>query len=316
MPSKEETSQNETYFKSYKIKENDLVELGEGINILYKSGLVNPKIIKNIQFVTYDSEHFYVFTTGSYKSKENIEVNKIKSTNKSFKIFKIKNPKNLGRSKNDYRGARAWLLSSEIEETADRIEKFPNENILYEPEKLQPKMILDIISIPPVEPYKKIQKNKFNYLTDLIFHEAGHIEHRRLRNWKGKDSSKHTFPSDEQKNKFLSLINSSNILPKKITNTLIKNINKNSISELYTIMIDHEAAKRYDAHRHRVNNKNIEINSLIKEINANQKKEKRGRMDDKYIYAKLLLKILEKSFPNFDKRKEFMNSILSQKNNK
>jgi hypothetical protein len=85
----------------------------------------------------------------------------------------------------------------------------------------------------PEEPYNRIQYGAYNYLTDVIFHEAGHIEHRRLENWQIGDGIIETFPSEEQKEKFFSVVRQTKIFPKWITDQVIENTTTGAISEMY-----------------------------------------------------------------------------------
>lgn len=166
--------------------------------------------------------------------------------------------------------------------------------MLYEPNLPQPKDILDVVSIPPYTPYTKIQKGRYNYLTDLLFHEAAHIEHRRLRNWQHGEGIVDVFPSDEQKEKFLSLIRDTKIFPEWLVNMIVSNINERAISEMYAILIDREAARRYDVQRFDRENKEFQEN--LKELQNKPRKKKldriKKRLKSPHTLGRLLVLIL------------------------
>lgn len=145
------------YFETYKIKESDLNTLSEGIDLCEDSGLFEEGVFDHIRFVTYDASHLYVFTTGEHASIDGIAVEEISSTSQTgYKLFKIKHSGFIGRNRDDYRGASAWLLCDELEKTGVNAKKFPNENVLMQPDLPQPIKILDVVRMAPEEPYHKI----------------------------------------------------------------------------------------------------------------------------------------------------------------
>lgn len=246
-PSQENIAEREAeYYEKYKIKESDLKALEQGIDTLAESKLLEEGILDDIRFVTYDSGYLYIFTRGQHVTNCEFEVEEIPSSSKTgFKIFKIQQkeeqkigePGFVGRTEESYRGGVAWLLRDEIETTAINARKFPNQDVLLEQhdgsKQPQPEEILDVVCIPPIEPFNKIwtsidtkgqKKIQYNYLTDIIFHEAGHIEHRRLKNWQKDEGRVGAFPSEEQKEKFLSIIRQTKIFPTWITELIIANI--------------------------------------------------------------------------------------------
>jgi hypothetical protein len=122
------------YFEHYEVKSSDLEALQQGIDTVANSQLFEEGVLDNIRFVTYDSKSLYIFTRGDHAANETFTVEEIPSTSKTgFKIFKTTHGGFIGRDKEDYRGARAWLLCDEIETTAVNARKFPNPNILYQP---------------------------------------------------------------------------------------------------------------------------------------------------------------------------------------
>ena len=288
--------------------------LCQGIDTVAKSNLIEARVLDNIRFVTHDSKNFYIFTRGEHTSNNKFKVKEIPSLSKAgFKIFQVAHSKFIGKNKEDYRGAWAWLLASEIETTSVSATKFPNENVLYQPDLPQPNKILDVVSIPPSEPYEKIQQGRFNYLTDVIFHEAGHIEHRRLKNWQKGEKSIKDFPSTKQKRKFLEVIQKTKIFPKQDVKSIIKNINKRTIQEMYPMIIDYEAAKRYD--KQKFNNENQEFKEIIAHLqseftNDGFEKNFKESLKNEYTIGRFLVRILEEQIPNFAERKKFICSVL------
>jgi len=309
--------QEKSYLETYEAKDSDLESLQQGIDILAESNLLEQDVLKDIRFVTYDSHYLYVFTRGQHSTKDKFTVEEMPSSSKTdIKVYKIAHNGFVGTKKEDYRGARAWLLCDEIEATAVSARKFPNENVLYEPDVPQPKEILDVVSMAPKEPYEKIQQGRFNYLTDVIFHEAGHIEHRRLENWQGGEAPIETFPSDEQKEEFLSVIRQAKIFPESITALIIENIGKRAISEMYPMLIDREAAKLFDAEKFEAENTDFGKALLdLQENLADQELITRFKesLESGHAMGRLLVRILEEKFLDFHERKDFVRSVLQPK---
>jgi len=314
--SKNIIEQEAKYFEFYEVKEGDLEALQQGIDTLAESKLIEEGILDDIRFVTYDSKYFYVFTNGRHAANEKFAVEEIPSSSKTgFKIFKIMHSGFVGKIKEDYRGARAWLLCDEIETTSVNAKKFPNENVLYEPDLPQPKEILDVISMAPIEPYNRIQQGRYNYLTDVIFHEAGHIEHRRLKNWQEGQEPSEEFHSEEQKEKFLSIIRQTKIFPAWITNLIIENVGKYAINEMYPMLIDREGAKRYDIQK--FYNENIEFQKILADIRDKSKNQEvverlKKLLKSGHTTGRLLVRVLEEQFPDFSDRKKFVRSVLER----
>lgn len=309
--------QEQKYFENYEAKEADLETLQQGIDTLVESKMLEEGILDDIRFVTYDSKYLFIFTKGQHVTNEKFVVEKAPSSSKTgFKRFKVAHSGFVGKNQEDYRGAWAWLLCDEIETTSIDAKKFPNENILYQPDLPQPKKIIDVISIPPSEPYDKIQKGRFNYLTDVIFHEAGHIEHRRLKNWQEGEEAVETFPSIEQKEEFLSVVHKTKIFSEWITNLIIENIGEGAVDEMYAMLIDREAAKRYDMSK--FNGENYTFQKTLADIQnepTNQELVDRFKksLESGHITGRLLVRILEEQFPDFNERKKFLRSVLERK---
>jgi hypothetical protein len=304
------------YFETYQIKNSDLEEISRGIENIAESNLFEDGILDEIRFVTYDSKKLYVFTRGHHATNENFSVEEITSSMKNgFRIFAIHHSGFIGKKQSDYRGAKAWLLCDEIETTAVYAKKFPNENILYEPDMPQPKEILDVVSMAPKDPYEKIQKGKFNYLTDVMFHEVAHIEHRRLENWQEGEEKTEVFPSGQQKESFLSAIRKTKIFPQEIISLIIENIDKRTIEEMYAMLVDREAAKRYDVQK--FEDENAHFQKMITDLqnkNSNQEvfTQFQERLQFPHVTGRLLVRILEDQFSDFHDRKKNIRSILEK----
>lgn len=303
------------YFESYEVKENDLKTLQEGIDLLTHSDLVEDTILDDLRFVTYDSRYFYIFTKGQHATNGRFVVEEITTLSQiGYRIYKVEHSGSVGRKEKDYRGARAWLLSDEIETTAVNAKKFPNENVLYQPDLPQPKEILDVVSMAPVGPYSKIQQGRFNYLTDVIFHEVGHIEHRRLEGWQEGEAAIGVFPSEKQRESFLSIVRESKKIPEWVTKAIIENIDKRAISEMYPMLIDREAAKRFDTDR--FDDENVSFEQMLIDI---KDRSSNGTLVEKFIKSlksghiagRLLVRILEERFPDFNERKRFVREVLT-----
>lgn len=305
------------YFENYEIKTSDLETLGQDIDQLAASGLVEDQVLQELRFVTYDSSYLYVFTRGAHASNDRFEVEELPSTSTSgLRIFKIPHSGAIGKTRDDYKGARAWLIRDEIEETAVGAQKFPNQNILDEPELPQPERILDVAQVAPIEPYNKIQKGRFNYLTDMVFHEAGHIEQRRLQNWQIGEGPLGDFPSEAQKEKFLSIVKESRVFPDAVKGLVISNINESGLSEMYAILIDSEAAKEHESVRSQTRKTKFKkwMTMLSSDsVDESELEEFNSYTKSRHGIGELLVHVLEDRFPDFAERKQFVRECLDPK---
>lgn len=308
-PSQENiVSKPERRFESYEIKKDDLETLQQDVDVLAESELIEKEILEDTRFVTFDSKNLYVITKGEHVGNGEFSVEEISSSSRGgFNAFVIPHRGFIGKSESDYRGARAWLLCDELETTAVNAKKFPNENVLYQPELPQPKEILDVVSMSPAGPYSEIQQGRYNYLTDIIFHEAGHIEYRRTRNWQEEEGLIGEFPSNKQREMFLSAILSTKKLPHQFLDYIIEYINKRSIEEMYPMVIDREAARRYDSRRFNANND--ELRMLLDRF------KRSGELSsDGHTVGRFLALILEEQFSDFPERKEFVQLVFDRRN--
>lgn len=320
-PSPDKIAQQEAkYFETYEAKQGDLVALQQGIDTLVESGLIKEEVLEEIRFVTFDSNSLYVFTRGEHVSNDRFNVEEIPCSSKmGFRLFRIRHSGFIGRNRDDYRGARAWLLCDEIETTSVNAKKFPNENVLYQPELPQPAEILDVVSMAPFEPYSRIHQGRCNYLTDVIFHEAGHIEHRRLDDWQQGEEPIAGFPSEEQRTGFLAVIRRTRMLPQWVTDLVVENAGKLAVGEMYAMLIDGEGAKRYDIQM--LDRRSREFESRLADIESQSTDQGfvgrfRQSLESEHTTGQLLVRILEEQFPDYAERKSFVRSVLERRSRK
>jgi|GEM_PF-3075891 len=289
--------------QNYEVTEKDIKSISQGIEVISDSGLFENGVIDEIRIVTFDSNNLYVFTKGEHASNDRFEVEEISINNKSgFRLFKI--PRIY--YDYNYKGAVAWLLCDEIESTAVNATKFPNEfwNHSWEPTAEE---ILDVVSIPPVESFEKFHGDKYSYLTDVMFHEVGHIEKRRLDNWQKGEEAVETFPSQKQEDEFKSMVESSTIFPGEVITALSESIDYGAISEMYAMLIDREALRRYRADR--LEEEDVEFNKSLEDVSSVVDEIK----NNKHTRGRLIVRIFEDKFPDFVARKEAVGKLLFRK---
>lgn len=312
-PSEASLKQEAEYFENYEATNEDLEFISDEMNLLVKSGLFETGVLDEIRVVTYDSKNLYIFTKGEHISTDQFEVEEIILSDKAnFRLFRIPHSGFFGRNKTDYQEAQAWLVRDEIEKTAINAKKFPNENVLYEPGIPQPKQILDVVSLPPQKAFERLNTGRYDYVTDVLFHEVGHIEHRRLKDWQEGEVSVYVFPSQKQEMEFKAVLEKSQVFSKEILFKIIASINKGSINEMYAMVIDREATRRY--HPQKVENEDIEFNNNLFRISADGGDFPIGDfLANAHSAAKILVRILEEQIPEFVTRKEFVRKVLSKK---
>lgn len=304
-------------FEHYEATDTDINTLLADINTLAESELVDTDVLDQMRFVTFDAHYLYVCTKGDHTSNERFSVTKLNVSNASgFQCYKIRHSGVIGIRPRDYRGARAWLLCDELETTAVGARKTVNHKRFFDPELTHPDRILDVVSMAPVGPYTKIHNGRFNYLTDVVFHEAGHIEHRHVIQWETEESTRHVFPTDAQKQRFVSHIQETRLLPEWVIEELVNHIDIGSISEMYAMLIDREGAKRYDSSRYAQDNSEFEsFRAHISGISPNDslKEEVQKYLASCHNTGRLLVRVLEEQFPAFDSRKNFVRSVLRRR---
>jgi hypothetical protein len=305
------------YFEEYRVQESDLDTLQDGVDLLAGSGLIEEGVLDDIRFVTYDGRSLFVVTRGLHVSTEEFAVEELPSKSESgFRVFKTAHSEIVGQDRGDYKGAYAWLLCEELETTAVGANKYPNENVILQPELPQPSEILDVVRMAPFEPYTRIHEgDEFNYLTDVIFHEAGHIEHRRLEAWQEGEDEVQIFPSNKQKEEFLSVVYRNKIFSSWVTDIIVESIHKGTINEMYAMLIDREAAKRFDTKRFDEDNKAFKkaLNDIPESDTDKVGVERLKKwLESGHITGRWLIRILEDELPDFDDRKEFVRSIFDR----
>lgn len=308
--------QNETdneWYERYEIRPEDLTTLLVDIDTVYTSGLIERTVLDELRFVTYDAQYLYICTRGAHVSNDHFEAEELPSSSgNGFRVFKVEHHGIIGNDARDYRGAVSWFLCDELETTAQNAKKRPNANRIYQPELPQPEYILDVVSIAPVNAYTTIHQGRFNYLTDAVFHEAGHIEERGVIDWREGDPVDE-FPSQEQRELFLKAVQSTHLLPEWVFKILIEHVNVSSVSEMYAMLIDREAARRYDHTR-------ALADDHTHQTWRSTLTEQRGDthtiaalseyLSDGHQTGRLLVHMLEERFPNFEERKTFVQSVL------
>jgi hypothetical protein len=305
------------YFENYQIQPGDLETLGRDIDELVESELVDASVLDEVRYVTHDSGFLYVFTRGQHEPNDRFKVEELPSASTTgFKIFKIPHSGFIGKKREDYIGATAWLLCDEVESTAVNARKFPNENVLYQPELSQPDHVLDVISISPFTAYKKAQTGPYNYKTDMVFHEAGHIEQRRFENWQIGEPNISIFPTGAQREKFLAGLRRAICFPSGLTDELAPELTVRAIAEMYAMLIDREGAKHFDPVHYGV--QGTRDKALAVQIQGQSLQElfgKKGKTwpPGPHFIGALLVSMLESVFPDFADRKKFVRDCLDPK---
>lgn len=305
------------YFEGYEVSNEDLQVLCQSVDKLASSGLVEEQVLDEIRFVTYDSKYLYVFTQGEHASNERFQVEELPcASSTGLRLFKIPHSGSLEKDKADYTGATAWFLRDEVETTAVSAKKFPNRNTLDQPDLPQPEMILDVVQIPPIEAYRKKDREGHNYLTDMVFHEAGHIEHRRLQDWQLGAENIGEFPSEVQRNRFLSVVRESSMLPDAHKDFVVQHINRGGLSEMVAILIDSEAAQHEDPVKSQT--RKTKFRRWMDMLSGDSVDEAmladfQGNVESRHGMGRLLVHILEDRFPDFAERKQFVRDCLDPK---
>lgn len=261
------------------MREDDLVVIAKELDILVGSGLFLDKVFEKIRFVTFDSENLFIFTRGQHFSTTSYVVKELLSGSaKGFHLFKIKHDGSIGKDEKDYQGGRAWFLRPELEETVSDQEKFFN---MFG----DPSLILDVVKITPPSRFIEINQDKWNYLTDVVFHEVGHIEHRRVIDWRPGRIKTEYFLTPDKEQEFKGLI----------SDQFAKDhLDEESFSEMYPIMIDMEAAKRYCPEHL------AKLRENLSEYKA----------DSKHVIGRRLAWSLEETIPDFHTRKQKVIELL------
>ncbi|MDP2676426.1 MAG: hypothetical protein Q8O83_01950 [bacterium] len=262
----------EAYFKSYEMGEDDKEVLLESAKTLFSLGVLGKETLDDLRIASFDSKNFYVITKGEHQSTDEFKVEDASQNEKDFHIYCIGHGKNF--RKRDYAGAGAWYEVPELEETALNAKKVPNPKVLENKEK-----ILKAILIPPKEVFERIHGSRFEYDTDLVFHEAGHIEEMLLRDWPNEGEIP-AFPSEKQRREFMKTLD------------ITQDIDRATIGEMYAMMIDREAKRQLG----------------FEHIDMDDEAQK--MIDSSHKKGYLLAKALEEKYPDFIERKKWIQSLM------
>lgn len=302
-------------FECYQIRDCDFQSLFFSIDQVVQSGMICDLVLNMIRFVTFDSLCYYIVTRGEHVSTDRFEVRELPTTSHTgFRLFQIEHDGSIGTDKWDYKTACSWLLAAEIETTAVGECTFPNENFFCQPDLDQPEEILWVVNISCLTPFRWIHKNRYAHMTSVVFHEAAHIQHRMLRDWRHSDTSQYfVFPSVDQYYLFYRLLECSATLPVKALFMIRDHAPIKTINELYAMLIQYEAEKRYVPRLYK--KKRTDYHALLKELediacSEEKQAEFLERIADKYFAAHLLVCLLEDLLPDFRVRIAFMDSCL------
>lgn len=127
------------------------------------------------------------------------------------------------------------------------------------------------------------------------------------------------FPSAEQEEKFISMVSKTKLLPKWAVDLIFTNFSQGDITGMYAVLIDNEAAKRYDSQT--FDNGNRAFQKMIVDIQSESPDQETIQLFIKRLseaethHGKgvVLVRILEEQFPDFHERKKFVRSVLERK---
>lgn len=303
------------FFETYQIRPEDLATLQDGYDMVVDSGLVDVSIFDDLRIVTYDSNYFYILTKGEHVSQHGFIVENKETTNKSgFKLFSIPHHGSIGRKRDDYQTARAWICFDEVEKTQIGGKKFP---LFLQDRKLH--SVLSAVFIPAKTAYIKRHRGEdmFPYFEDCIVHEVGHIERRLLD--LGDDKPPPAFPSPEQEKRFRDMVETNQKFHVWVKNMILRLISEDSLHEMYAIMIEREAKKRY--HPDFISKKDSELAIVLSQLHPFEESKENARnvwalsvvnnfFRESHVNGELLVHVLEEQFPDFAERKAFVQSVL------
>ncbi|HET8575444.1 MAG TPA: hypothetical protein VFM02_04755 [Candidatus Paceibacterota bacterium] len=288
-------------FSKYLFSESDKDALLEGIQDVYQSGIFDAGTLKDLRLVTFDSQHYFVFTKGKHLSTEKIRVD-LYAEGFGFHVYQIpiQNAQNL-----DYGGATAWFEESVIEDTAVKAVRVKNPKIL---EPTQKNCILKTVLIPPKQAFVALHEDAFDYKTDLIFHEIGHVEEMLLRDWPNEGYVT-PFPSNDKKEKFFSRIRSTSLIPSEVLNLFFQTFSRASLGEMYATMIDREAKRIFSPEKMRKDDASF-LESLKNLGVGELKKKVKPVVKDPHQTGYILSILLEFRIPDFSKRKAWLQNLM------
>ena len=128
------TGNPEESLEHYEISKEDLDAFWNNAFFIFEYNLLNEETLKGLRIVTFDSKYFYVITSEEHRSRENFIVEELRRDERGLRLYRINHEGRLGTKEDDYRVARAWLETPELEKTAINSTKVLNPKI-YEKEK-------------------------------------------------------------------------------------------------------------------------------------------------------------------------------------
>lgn len=229
---------------SYKVSPLDLETIIQGLCDLRACRLVQSCVFDHLRVVTYDQRFLYIITQGVHTSTSRVHVAQdTRVVHAQWKVWYMVHDGTIGQTLEDYRGASAWMLCEKIETTAVGAKRFPNGHYATARGRGEPANILDVIEMSPPGAFMQYHRSTYDYLCDVIAHELGHIDHRRVRAWQRTHGYQFSL-THEGFDAFEKLVTSSSfhgpIDPRKVLRQCI-----NAVWEMYAMTVDQEAKRRF-----------------------------------------------------------------------
>jgi len=283
---------------SYKLKQIDLDRIIEGAHKMVDSNLVDGETLRGLRIITFDSDYVYVCTNGEHASVLDCEVEQITSVDDyGFKVYKIKHTEELGRKNSDYKGGTALICTKEVFDTAVDKDTFVKAGG-YETPKT--------IFIPPSVKFNQLHKGKYDYDSDLIFHETAHVEEMSIYDWPN-DREVPSFPSEEKINDFEGKVRSCKGIHRDVIDVVLGHLDRATTGEMYAITIERAAKNMYVPDKLVLHDKDIatDIASV-----AGFSKLSAKVLNSSHRKASILSLALEEVIPDFHERKQWLQSLL------
>lgn len=136
-----------------------------------------------------------------------------------------------------------------------------------------------------------------------------------MEDWRVGDGLREDFGSDQKRKEFESVIRKTGILPEWFVDLIMENLSRGAITEMYPMVIDREAAKRYDEEKFDRDNKRFQ--KIFGSVNSGVDPEmldwiKSSIKTDRHFTGRMLVFILEEQFPDFIERKKFIRLVLGK----
>lgn len=296
-------------FESYEINHEDFEVVTEETEQLFKSSLLEPETLKNLRVTFFDSKNFYILTNGGHKSSETVEVEELPITSKAdLRMYKVPHGEEFGKDVKDYKGGHAWFESPELEETAVGAEKVLNPKTRSADTKTP---ILKTILLPPPSPFERLHGNRYDYKTDLLFHEAAHIEEMLIRDWPNKGEIL-PFPREKDLQEFSRIVESSAFIPPTVSGEIMKKFDRATLGEMYAMLVDREAKRQYIPQQIRRDDEEFDKNlEQFAKLGTEKSKDKVSEaLDSSHKKGYILARILEKQIPDYKERKNWIRKLM------